>query len=34
MIMVCDLWVQRLESREVSSITGISFEPEIFNYPT
>lgn len=34
MIMVCDLWVERLESRQISSITGISVEPEIFNYPT
>jgi hypothetical protein len=33
-MMVCDLWVESLESRQVSSIAGINLEPEVFNYPT
>lgn len=34
MLMVCDLWLERLESRLVKPIGVIDFKEETFNYPT
>lgn len=34
MLMACDLWLERMESRLVKSIGVIDFKSETFNYPT